>query len=240
VRIVSLVPSQSELLDYLGVPPVGVTRFCVQPADLKTRAAVVGGTKQVDAERVRSLRPDWILANKEENTAEMVAALSPIAPVHVTEVSTLSDALAMIRHVGDHVRQPDSAGILAAAIARRFAALKPDRPIRVAYLIWNEPLMTVGGDTFISDVIQRAGWTNAFADQSRYPTITLDDLRGAELDAILLSSEPFPFTAAHATALERATQIRTLLVDGELLSWYGSRLLRTPEYLARLDRQLRA
>ncbi len=233
-RVVSLVPSQSELLVDLGVVPVGVTRFCVHPPDLKQQAKVVGGTKQVDVDAIRALKPDWILANKEENTREMVDALSDMAPVHVTDVQTLDDALAMIRTVGRHVGKRTQASALAHTIAERFDALSVFEPLRCAYLIWRDPLMTVGSDTFISDVMAHAGLVNAFADQTRYPTLTLDKLRASDLDAILLSSEPFPFSPSDAEQMEDDTGVPTFLVDGEPFSWYGSRLLRAPGYLRSL------
>ncbi len=238
MRVVSLVPSQSELLSDLGVEPVGVTRFCVHPSGLKGRSAVVGGTKQVDADKVRALRPDWILANKEENTHEMVSALSEVAPVHVTDVQTLGDALAMIRTVGQHIGRRTAASGLARAIAERFDALSAFEPLRCAYLIWRDPLMTIGGDTFISDVMAKAGLINAFSHQTRYPTLTPGELRAADLDAVLLSSEPFPFSRGDADQVEEQTGVPTFLVDGEPFSWYGSRLLHTPGYLRSLRSRL--
>ncbi len=234
MRVVSLVPSQSELLADLGVAPVGVTRFCVHPASLKEQATVIGGTKQVDVEKIRALNPDWILANKEENTGEMVGALADIAPVHVTDVQTLDDALAMIRAVGHHIGKPTAASALARTIAERFDALSTFEPLRCAYLIWRDPWMTVGGDTFISDVMARAGLINVFGGQTRYPTTTPADVRQLDLDAVLLSSEPFPFSHSDADRMEDDTGIPTFLVDGEPFSWYGSRLLHAPGYLRSL------
>jgi ABC-type Fe3+-hydroxamate transport system substrate-binding protein len=238
VRIVSLVPSLSELLADLGTPPVGVTRFCVRPPGLKEQAAIVGGTKQIDPERVAALRPDWILANKEENTAQMVDAVGDLAPIHVTDVQTVDGALAMIRRVGAHVGRGEAADRMASEIARRFDALPPARPLRCAYLIWRDPLMTVGADTFISDVMARAGLSNAFSDRTRYPTTDEDELRRLDLDAVLLSSEPFPFKRSHADALHEQIGTPALLVDGEPFSWYGSRLLDAPAYLRGLRAEL--
>ncbi len=240
MRVVSLVPSQSELLVDLGVVPVGVTRFCVRPPELKQQAAVVGGTKQVDADAIRALKPDWILANKEENTREMVEALSSVAPVHVTDVHTLDDALAMIRTVGRHVGKRTAAAGLAHTIAERFDALSAFEPLRCAYLIWRDPWMTIGGDTFISDMMARGGLVNVFAGQTRYPTLTPADIRTADLDAVLLSSEPFPFSPSDADQVEEQTGVPTFLADGEPFSWYGSRLLHAPGYLRSLRSKLKS
>ena len=243
-RIVSLVPSQTELLAALGLDAevVGLTRFCVHPAGWKQTKTIVGGTKQVDVERIAALRPDFILANREENTRAMVAALDAVAPVYVTEVRDVPGALAMIRAVGRLTGRNPEAKALAAEIEAAFAALPAYPPLRAAYLIWRDPLMTVGRDTFIHAVLARAGLVNVFGDRTRYPEITEADLAAARPDLVLLSSEPYPFTRAHAagvrTRLPAPTRVR--LVDGEPFSWYGSRLRETPAYLRRLRRDLAA
>lgn len=232
-RLVSLVPSQTELLADLGLDDavVGLTRFCVRPEGWKARKVIVGGTKQVDVARIAALQPDLILANREENTAGMVAALEALAPVFVTDVKTLADALAMIRAVGRLTGVPSIAGDLARQIEAGFAALPPFPPCRAAYLIWREPFMVAGGDTFIHDMMARAGFVNAFGDVPRYPAVTLDDLRDRAVEAVLLSSEPYPFGPGHAVEVEKALPgVRVRLVDGEAFSWYGSRLLHTPGY----------
>jgi len=195
-RIVSLVPSQTELLADLGLDDqvVGVTRFCVHPPDWRKAKTVVGGTKQIDEETAAALKPDLILANKEENTRAMVDALSAYASVYVTDVHALPDALAMIRTVGRLTGQTLQADALATDIDAAFSDLPSYSPLRAAYLIWRDPYMTVGGDTFIHDMLQRAGFVNAFGHQQRYPEVTTDDLAAASLDVLLLASEPFPFT----------------------------------------------
>ncbi len=242
-RMVSLVPSQTELLAYLGLDEtvVGITRFCERPEHWQDEKAIVGGTKEVDIERVRALDPDLILANQEENTAADVDALNDIASVFVTEVKTVTGALDMIRTVGTLTDTSAQTSTLAGKIISRFSDLPDFSPIRAAYLIWREPYMTVGGDTFIHDVMSWGGFENAYADQTRYPEVSLDELADADLDVVLCSSEPFPFhqkdefTKPLRDALSD-TPIE--LVDGQPFSWYGPRLLDTPDYLQERREQL--
>lgn len=236
-RIISLVPSQTELLADLGLAEqvVGVTRFCVHPHTWKAAKQIVGGTKQVNMERIEALKPDLILANLEENKREMVEALDTIAPTYVTDVDTISAALDMIRTVGSLTDKENEAEELIAGIEEAFVALDAFRPIRTAYLIWQAPYMTVGHDTFIHDVIARGGFVNVFGDQARYPEITVEALIETEADVVLLSSEPFPFREKHLEAFRRMLPDASVyLVDGELFSWYGSRLRKTPGYLEML------
>lgn len=236
-RIVSLVPSQTELLAALGLDAevVGLTRFCVHPAGWKRAKRIVGGTKQVDVARIRALVPDLILANKEENTREMVAALDAVAPVYVTDVPTVPAAEAMIREVGALVGRAAAAAALADRIAAAFAAL-PHRPaLRTAYLIWQDPLMTVGHDTIIHDVMARGGFANVFGARPRYPALTPEELSEARPEVLLLSSEPYPFREAHRAAFAaKLPGARVLLADGERFSWYGPRLAGAPPYLTAL------
>lgn len=240
-RIISLVPSLTDLLHGLGLDDevVGLTRFCERPAGWREAKTIVGGTKQVDAERVARLQPDLILANQEENTRADVQALSAYAPVYVTDVSSVDEATAMIRRVGELVDREQGAQQMATTITKRFAALPAWPLVRAAYLIWRDPHMTVGGDTFIHDVMRYGGFTSPWANATRYPEITLDDLSAADLDVILCSTEPFPFHQKDAFTDDlRAACPDTPVhvVDGQCFSWYGPRLLDTPAYL----RELRA
>lgn len=240
-RIVSLVPSQTELLADLDLDEevVGLTRFCVHPADWKTRKTIVGGTKTVNLARVAALQPDLVIANKEENVREQVDALAEVAPVYVTDVSTVAEALAMIRTIGALVGRTKQANELANTIESGFARLDPTRRHRVAYLIWRDPWMTVGGDTFISDVMAHAGLDNVYADAVRYPTVTPDNLRARQPDVVLLSSEPFPFREPHLAEVQAMVPDATVaLADGEVFSWYGSRMRHAAESLRRLRASL--
>ncbi|MEM9998338.1 MAG: helical backbone metal receptor [Bacteroidota bacterium] len=245
-RIVSLVPSQTELLADLGLDAevVGLTRFCVHPAGWKARKQTVGGTKNVRLDRVAVLAPDLVIANKEENVREQVEGIARDGcPVVVTDVATVADSLAMIRDVGVLVGRPAEAAALADEIASGFDAftrgVNEAASLRVAYLIWRDPWMTVGSDTFIHDVLRHAGLVNVFSDQTRYPVVTAEALRAAAPDVVLLSSEPYPFKPKHHAEIEATVPgVRVHGIDGELCSWYGSRLRHTPAYLTTLRRTL--
>ncbi len=241
-RIVSLVPSQTELLAHLGLGEevVGLTRFCVRPEGWKEQKEIVGGTKNVNREKTEALRPDLILANREENTRADVEALEAFAPVYVTDVADVEGASAMIRAVGRLVDRTAQAKRLATEVEQGFDELPRFEPIRTAYLIWREPYMSGGGGTFIHDVMQRGGFANVFAQKARYPEASPDEI--AEADLVLLPDEPFPFSEKYAEELRdrlpRRVPIR--LVDGQLFSWYGPRLRHTPAYLRKLRAEVAA
>lgn len=241
-RIISLVPSQTELLAHLGLDNrvVGITRFCERPAAWRDKKTIVGGTKQVRLDRTAELAPDFILANHEENTAEDVTALADCAPVYVTDVPTVDAACAMIRTVGRLTHRAKRAASLAETIATRFAALDALAPLRAAYLIWRDPFMTVGNDTIIHDIMTRGGFTNVFGDRTRYPEITLDALAAAAPDVLLLPDEPFPFPDKDRFSADLRDALPTTpirFVDGQLFSWYGPRLAHTPAYLQDLHQE---
>lgn len=235
-RIVSLVPSITETLADLGLDDevVGLTRFCVHPEGWKKKKTIVGGTKIVRIERTLSLLPDLILANREENVKEQVEKLAESVPVALTEVKTVEEGVQMIRDVGALCNRKGSAERLASEIERSFPRRSPT--IRAAYLIWRNPWMTIGGDTFISDVMRRAGFVNAFGNRMRYPELSLEILRRSKADVILLSSEPFPFQEKHLKEIT-ATEIPALLVDGQAFSWHGSRMRYAPGILAETRRR---
>jgi ABC-type Fe3+-hydroxamate transport system substrate-binding protein len=238
LRIVSLVPSQTELLADLGLDAevVGITKFCVHPQSWFRTKPRIGGTKDVKPERVAALKPDLILANKEENVQAQVEALSGIAPVWVSDIHTLADALDMIRQVGDLVNRAEAAQTLAQQIETGFATLrKSPMPERVAYAIWRGPWMWAGGDTFIHELLQRCGWKNVCAGMPRYPEVSLETLALLQPDRVLLSSEPYPFREQHLAEIKTLLPgARIQLVDGELFSWYGSRLVQSPAYFRQL------
>ena len=237
-RIVSLVPSQTELLYDLGLDEevVGITKFCVHPESWFRTKTRVGGTKQVHIEKVAALRPDLIIANKEENVKEQIEALEAIAPVWCSDIHTLADALVMIKEVGTLVNKKEKANEIAGQIQTDFASLLPWVLARnVAYGIWRNPWMWAGGDTFISDIIRRMGWQNALTAISRYPELSLDTLKEHQPEIVLLSSEPYPFKEQHIAEIQTVLpDTKVLLVDGEMFSWYGSRLLQVPAYLKSL------
>ena len=241
-RIVSLVPSQTELLYDLGLDDVvtGITKFCIHPQQWFQTKTRIGGTKSVDLHLIKSLQPDLIIANKEENVKEQVEALRELFPVWTSDVVTLNDALAMITAVGQITDTAPRAGEIIADIIFNFDRLIPRKtPTNAAYLIWKDPYMTVGGDTFISHIMERAGMLNIYAQQQRYPVITIDELRTRNCELLLLSSEPYPFKNEHiALFSEMLPNVKIVLADGEMFSWYGSRLIQTPDYLMSLIRKI--
>ena len=240
VRIVSLVPSQTELLYHFGLDAevIGITKFCIHPQHWFRTKTRVGGTKNVDLEKVNTLQPDLVLANKEENTKEQIEELATQFPVWVTDVSNLAEALEMIEAVGILTGKEAEATFLKSHIAQEFEALKLDKvynQIRTCYLIWKDPYLAVGGDTFIHDMLQHAGFLNCFANENRYPEVTLEAIRNAGCELLLLSSEPYPFSEKHIAFLQpQLPKVKIMLVDGEFFSWYGSRLQGAPAYFKKL------
>lgn len=247
-RIVSLVPSQTELLAHLGLDEqtVGLTRFCERPDGWKEEKEIVGGTKNVRVEKVEALRPDLVLANHEENTRPVVEEIETFAPLFVTDVPDVPGAAAMIRDVGRLTGRAAKAQALANRLTRRFATLADDlageAPLPVAYLIWREPYMTVGSDTIIHDVMERAGFENVFAETPRYPTVTPTEIAASGARAVLLPDEPFPFDDDYAEELRDALPqpLPTHLVQGQPFSWYGPRLAEAPPYLRELRAEVAA
>ncbi|WP_018620093.1 helical backbone metal receptor [Spirosoma luteum] len=236
-RIISVVPSQTELLFDLGLDEevIGITRFCIYPADKVKQKTLVGGTKTLNINAIHTLNPDFILANKEENTREQIEALQQRYTVHVTDVNTLPDALAMIREVGTLVGKRIEAEALANQIENALLPFPPVPGLTVAYLIWRKPYMVAAAGTFIHAMLEQAGFQNAFAGQTRYPVVSADALKSAQPDLIFLSSEPYPFGQKHVAELQAiCPSARIRLVDGEVFSWYGSRLLRASDYFRNL------
>lgn len=242
-RIVSLVPSQSELLHYLGLRDevVGITKFCIHPPEWFRSKPRVGGTKQLDIQKILDLQPDLVIANKEENVQGPVEELAQHLLVWISDVNTLDDSLRMITQVGALVGRPGPAAELARQLEDGFSHLpaSPGEKPKTCYLIWKDPYMTVGGDTFIHDMLQRAGFTNLFASQSRYPEVSIESLQELGCEVLLLSSEPYPFKEKHQQELQaRLPGTKIALVDGEAFSWYGSRLLHSPSYFEQLRKQI--
>jgi iron complex transport system substrate-binding protein len=242
-RAVSLCPSQTETLYALGLGDrvVGRTNWCIHPAGEIENAEAVGGTKKVNLNRVRALAPDFFLCEKEENTPEMVAALEAIAPVFVTDIHSVADALRMIQDIGALFDCPAVANNLAEQIDSAFAAIPGcTKPISAAYFIWRAPWMVAGQDTYIQDILARLGLHNVALQLSgRYPEITLHAIAALAPEVVLLSSEPYTFTQEHALELlQHLPATKVLLVDGEAFSWYGARMLPAARYLTTLVRQL--
>jgi ABC-type Fe3+-hydroxamate transport system substrate-binding protein len=243
-RILSLVPSQTELLYDLGLDEavIGITKFCVHPDSWFRNKTRVGGTKNLDIEKIKQLRPDLIIANKEENVKEQVEVLQQIAPAWVSDVNDLYDALSMIASIGRITGTITKAQALIDNIRNSFTQLPTviSNLSTATYLIWKDPYMTVGGDTFISDMMRHAGFVNVFADKKRYPEITPEDIRHSQCELVMLSSEPYPFKETHISELKSLLPDQKFIIaDGEMFSWYGSRLQHAPGYFSKLRETIR-
>jgi ABC-type Fe3+-hydroxamate transport system substrate-binding protein len=244
-RIISIVPSQTELLFELGLAEeiIGITKFCIHPAVQFKVKTKVGGTKKLNLELIRSLKPDLIIGNKEENTKEDIELLSKEFPVWMSDIYTLEDAMKTITQIAELVdRQPEAAYlnylINAGFTDLQTLALQQGIDQTVAYLIWKNPYMLAGGNTFINDILVKNGLTNVIKE-NRYPEIELEELAGLKPDLVFLSSEPYPFREKHAEALKAAIPgAKVMLVDGEMFSWYGSRLVKAVQYLFQLQKEL--
>ncbi len=237
-RIISIVPSQTELLYYLGLDEevVGITKFCVHPGLWFRTKKRVGGTKKLHIDEIRASKPDLIIANKEENTKEQVEELAAEFPTWVSDIRNIKEALQMMVSVGEMVGRKENAEQLADKVKVGFAGIhRMGGKKRVAYFIWREPWMSVGGDTFISNMIEKIGWENVFAGKTRYPEINAQELATCGAELILLSSEPYPFKEKHITEIqELAPDAKIILVDGEMFSWYGSRMLEAIPYFQQM------
>lgn len=250
-RIISVVPSQTELLYDLGLQNevIGITKFCIHPQVWFRTKIRVGGTKHLDLDKIRSLQPDLIIANREENVQEQINELAKDFPVWVSDINDLDNALSMVTSIGTITGKEANAREIRNKIEEEFkilnAAIKNKK--QAVYLIWKDPLMAAGGDTFINEMMECAGLTNLFKNKTRYPVITPKDIKnfaGENNEAnclILLSSEPYPFRLKHIEELQKQMPgYSFLLVDGEMFSWYGSRLAKAPAYFLELQKQIQA
>jgi len=246
-RIISLVPSQTELLADLGLEEsvIGITKFCVHPETwyrIKTR---VGGTKKLNLDLIASLQPDLIIANKEENEKSQIENLASRFPVWTSDIENLSQALEMIYAIGEMTGRLQEAETLIKKIDTSFNDLKSsvekNSSLAAAYLIWNDPLMVAGGDTFISVMMPYAGFRNVFEDMNRYPEVTTAMIQDRKPEVIILSSEPYPFKQKHVEEFSSLFgEARVILADGEMFSWYGSRLQHAPAYFRKLFEQIQS
>lgn len=238
-RVVSLVPSQTELLVDLGLREkiVGITKFCVHPSDLKSEKTVVGGTKQVNFNKIKALRPDIVICNKEENTEELVGELSRIAPVWISDIVTITDNNRMIEQLGQIFDVVSKASEIVSKIDSELALfrnyIKGYSEKRVLYIIWKKPYMAAGRGTFIDFLLRENNYSNIFSvNAGRYPEVKQEDFLKA--DIILLSTEPYPFKNVDVVEMTKKLNREVKLVDGEFFSWYGSRLMKAFDYFKSL------
>ena len=247
-RIISLVPSQTELLFDLELETetAAITKFCIHPASWFSTKVKIGGTKTVNLNKIKQLQPDLIIANKEENVKEQIETLSLDYPVWLTDVNNLSDALQMIEDIGALTGKQNKTASIIHTIKTGFEDLqKIETSVKTAYLIWRKPYMTIGGDTFINDMLLQCGFQNIFAHKTRYPEVSIEDLHIApdsnRDQFVLLSSEPYPFKQKHIDELSsKLPNTKIILVDGEMFSWYGSRMLQSPIYFKQLINQIQS
>ncbi len=240
-RIVSLVPSQTEMLFDWGLDQelVGITKFCVHPAGKRQEKKVVGGTKKLHLEKIAALSPDLVVGNKEENAREDMEWLFERFPVWMSDIVRAEDAYDMMERLGPVVGREAEARQMAAEIRSLFERAAVSRsvpPPSAAYLIWRGPYMAAAGGTFIHEMLRLAGFRNVFGELARYPTVTLSQLQAADPDFVLLSSEPYPFKEKHLAEFRAACPSATVrLVDGEMFSWYGSRMRLAADYFRSLS-----
>ncbi|MFK7949430.1 MAG: ABC transporter substrate-binding protein [Saprospiraceae bacterium] len=238
-RIISTVPSQTELLYDLGLRDevIGITKFCIHPEKWFRTKQRIGGTKQLKLELIESLEPDLIIANKEENDKEQIEYLAAKFPVWLSDITTFDSAMAMIQQVGNLIHKPIEADNLVAEIQRQKSKYnKPTRLQKVAYFIWRKPYMIAANNTYINEMLRLYGAINVFEHLKRYPEIDLNDLKLMEIDVIFLSSEPYPFKDKHLEEFKTVCpKASIVLVDGELFSWYGSRMLKAFPYFEQLS-----
>ena len=237
-KIVSLVPSLTELLVDLGLKEnlVGITKFCVHPLGLKNEKTIVGGTKTLDIQKIIDLKPDFVFANKEENLQAQIEELQGTLPVWLSDIVAFDDALKMIQDIGDCCDKSLEAKELCNDILLKYEQLKPIfetnfQGKKVAYFIWRKPYMVAANETYIDEMLKKLGFCNIFSKKNRYPIISAEEIANLEVDFIFLSSEPFPFKEKHIAEFEKICPNTTVkIVDGEMFSWYGSRMLKAADY----------
>ena len=237
-RIISLVPSQTELLADLGLEQqvVGITKFCVHPSRWCRTKTIIGGTKDFQFDIIHALKPDLIIGNKEENYIEGIAQLKQRYPVWLSDIVTLHDAYSMITSLGAMTDTETQANLFAYDIEERMRAVKKKSDQSVLYLIWRKPWMAAGNGTFIDSMLTMLNLKNAIANFPRYPELSTEQIALLKPELIFLSSEPYPFREKHIDELRQINEsARVILVDGEMFSWYGSRLLKAAEYFNRLN-----
>ncbi|MEJ6791203.1 MAG: helical backbone metal receptor [Lacinutrix sp.] len=245
-RIISLVPSQTELLYDLGLEDsiVGITKFCVHPFHFKSTKKIIGGTKQINIDKIIALKPDIILCNKEENTIEIVELCQSICNTHVSDIVTIDDCLELIKQYGIIFDKPTRAIKISDKInynLKDFKAFVKDKPtLKAAYFIWRKPWIVAGSGTFINHLLELNKFENIYNNIERYPEVELKGLKEqGDPELVLLSSEPYPFKDEHVLEVGSVSNhAKIIFVDGEYFSWYGSRLIKAFNYFKTLRNRL--
>lgn len=232
-RIISLCPGITDTLLSLNLDHevVGRTRYCIHPAEKVGQIQVVGGTKEIKMERIRELKPDLVIAEKEENTKEIVDEVSKHYPVYVAEVQSIDESFRMIHDIGEITNKNNEAASLIEKIKSGFESLPTKPGKRVAYVIWKKPYMVVGGNTYINSLLERMGFENPFTQlEGRYPAVTTEQFQQAKLDYLFLATEPFPFKEKHIEEFQEfLPKVKPMIIDGEMF-WYGPRMHEAVTY----------
>lgn len=233
-RIVSLCPGITDTLFGLDLEDeiVGRTRYCIHPEGKVENVQAVAGTKDINLDAIKAVKPDLIIVEKEENTKEIVEELEQYFPVYVAEVQTIDEAFQMIEDMGALTDRIQPASQLVNAISEQFKQFPNIEGKRAAYVIWRKPYMVVGKDTYIQSMLERMGFINPFIhSEGRYPAVSVEEFQQAELDCLLLASEPFPYKEKHIPEFQKfLPNTEIILVDGEMF-WYGPRMLEAASYL---------
>lgn len=241
-KIVSLVPSQTELLADLGLEHevAGITKFCVHPPEWIKTKRIIGGTKNFRVHAIDEINPDLIIGNKEENYIEGIELLARKYPVWVSDVTTWKDSLSFIKNVGALTNKEKEANKIVDAIEDSFSSVVPlSKEFSVLYMIWKDPWMGAATHTFIDTMLSKTGFRNSLASFTRYPRLSAEKIRELSPDFIFLSSEPFPFKEKHISELKAMSPVsQVVLVDGEMFSWFGGRLVKAGPYLKGLLKRL--
>lgn len=239
-NIISTVPSQTELLLDLNLNVIGRTKYCIHPSNKIKDIPKIGGTKNLNIQKIIALKPDIIIANKEENTQEQIEELIKYFPVFISDITNLESAMDMIYSVGLLTNKAEESELIINQIKHSFNLLNRISGKKVCYLIWKNPYMSIGADTFIHDMIQKMGLENICINETRYPQISIDFIQSNKPDYIFLSSEPYPFKQKDIDDLQSfSPDSKIILVDGEMFSWYGSRLLKSVEYFNSIIKDLK-
>lgn len=233
LRIISLVPSQTELLFDLGLEKevVGITNYCIHPEAWRLNKTTIGGTKNINIEKIKSLKPTLIIANKEENLKEDIEKLEKECAIWISDIFDYSSALRMIKQIALITNKLEQGTEIINKIDTSFNEIKVEHKQSAIYLIWSNPYMSVGGDTFINGMLEKVGFDNLYKNKPRYPEVTLEEIHLKNPDYILLSSEPYPFKEKHLDFfLKEFPNSKIKIVDGEMFSWYGSRMIKAGVY----------
>lgn len=239
-RIISIVPSQSEFIWDIGVRDelVGITKFCIHPNEMFTSITRVGGTKKLNIEKIRELNPDLIIGNKEENERSQIEELQKEFNVWMSDIYDLEDSFEMMNSIGEMCGKEKKSEEIIEKIKQNFSKLKINNlgNKKAAYFIWYDPFMAAANNTFIDFMLRKLGMINVFGNMDRYPELNTSQIKNADPELILLSSEPFPFNEKHMKELQKiCPKAKIILVDGEMFSWYGSHLIQAPEYFSKLN-----